>query len=614
MSAERHLLSLNRHTSKTGPGGVSSRRHRLTLSLSGPRGRLETVAQGQLPDCLDGSLSWEGQLERLLIGETVAGDWQLVEALPISVSEEIISAGPGCLASGADSAARLCLDQVELDDGGSAQLRLVDVPMDLLLLPVAPLLSLSTPLSGRLAANWQPGGLSALDGWLELGSGALRIAGEQADLLAINTLRIDLRPGDASALEMDLHVRVEDRTELNGRLQFADLSAPMDTELDGSLVLDLPDISAFAHLLPEFDRIAGSASGRLDMSGPITGPALDGRIGLNNAQLVHAPLGLDIHAIDLALSGSTDRAELSGSARSGDGAMQLSGQAERLAEGWSMDAQINGERFAFADASWLSLNASPQIELSARPDGIEIDGDIRIDRLQAGLPPGTGERIEPAPDIEVAGETDPNNNGLAANTIRPINGRLGIDLGDNAGLAALGLETELSGGIELRFNGQSQPTGHGTIYLPEGSYRAYGQNLEIDNGEIVFSGQPLDDPRLDIRAVRDIFGDPKVESAGVHISGSARNPDISLYTEPRTSQEKALAYVVTGADFDHAGGQGALNVGFYLLPKLFVSYGVGLFQTGNVLSGRYELSRRWGLRVVSGERDTGVDLSYTVNN
>lgn len=588
--------------------------HHLTFSLSSPRGDLDAGASGQLPGCLDDLQRWEGQLERLSISETVAGDWRLVEALPVTVGEAAISAGPGCLAEATDSAARLCLDQLELNDGGSARIRLADVPMDLLLLPAAPLLSLSTPLSGQLAANWQSGGLSALDGWFELGSGALRLTGGETDLLTINALRIDLQPGDSAALEMGLNLRVEDSTELTGQLSFADLSTPLDTELDGRLMLDLPDISAFAHLLPEFDRIAGSASGRLDMSGPITGPALDGRISLNNAQLVHAPLGLDIHAIDLALSGSTDQAELSGSARSGEGTMQLAGQAERLAEGWSMAAQINGEQFAFADASWLSLNASPQLELGVRPDGIQIDGDIRIDRLQAGLPPGTGERIEPSPDIAVAGETDGNDNGLAGNAGQPVTGRLGIDLGDNASLAALGLETGLSGGIELHFNGQSRPTGHGTIHLPEGSYRAYGQNLEIDDGEIVFTGQPLDDPRLDIRAVRDIFGDPKVEAAGVHISGSARNPDITLYTDPRTSQEKALAYVITGADFDHAGGQGALNVGFYLLPKLFVSYGVGLFQTGNVLSGRYELSRRWGLRVVSGERDTGVDLSYTVNN
>jgi translocation and assembly module TamB len=54
-------------------------------------------------------------------------------------------------------------------------------------------------------------------------------------------------------------------------------------------------------------------------------------------------------------------------------------------------------------------------------------------------------------------------------------------------------------------------------------------------------------------------------------------------------------------------------VGFYLLPKLFVSYGIGLFESGNVLSGRYELSRRWGVRVVSGERDTGVDMSYAID-
>ncbi|MEN1729135.1 MAG: translocation/assembly module TamB domain-containing protein, partial [Pseudomonadota bacterium] len=181
-------------------------------------------------------------------------------------------------------------------------------------------------------------------------------------------------------------------------------------------------------------------------------------------------------------------------------------------------------------------------------------------------------------------------------------------------LEAAGLETDLAGEVELLWNeGEALPRSRGVIRLPEGTFEAYGQNLEIENGEIILSNQPITDPRLDIDAVREVFGDPAVERAGVSIRGNAQAPVIQLFTDPPTSEEKALAYVLTGADFDHAGGQGAVNVGLYLLPKLFVSYGIGLFESGNVLSGRYELSRRWGVRVVSGERDTGVDLSYAVD-
>ena len=99
----------------------------------------------------------------------------------------------------------------------------------------------------------------------------------------------------------------------------------------------------------------------------------------------------------------------------------------------------------------------------------------------------------------------------------------------------------------------------------------------------------------------------------MRIRGPAQDPEINLFTAPPTSREKALAYILTGADFDHGSGQGAFSVGFWVLPDVFVSYGLGLFDSGNVLAARWELSRRWGLRATSGERDTGADVSFIID-
>ncbi len=588
-------------------------RHSLELNASGARGDLDLAATGRLGECLEGKLEWRGEIARLYLGETLAGDWRLAGPLPLGVSANRVDAGAACLTTAADTPARLCLEHLDVGATGRVITRVEQVPMDLLLLPIDPVFSLTTPLSGRIEAAWDSAGLSRVDGQLQLGAGVVKALGDDQELLTVDSVRLDMKPGEDNALTVDLRARLEGQTRINGQARVADLRDLAETRLDGEAQLDLPDIAAFAHLIPRVDRIGGAANGRIELAGPLTGPSVSGRLSVDDGQVVHAPLGLDVHDIELSLSGSADRATLEGRARSGDGELSLSGEARLLDEGWRLDSEIRGEQFAFAGADWLELTASPQVSLQAQPDRVRIDGDILIDRLRGGLPPGTAERIQPSPDIEVAGEQDEGD--VAADPARRrIEGRLGIDLGEDAGLAMENFQTELAGQLELIWSGPPKPEGRGTIRLPEGSYRAYGQNLEISGGEVIFSGQPIDNPRLDIRAVRDIFGDREVEAAGVHIAGNARNPDIELYTDPPTSQEKALAYVVTGSDFDHAGGQGALNVGFYLLPRLFVSYGVGLFETGNVLSGRYEFSRHWGVRVVSGERDTGVDLSYTLNN
>lgn len=592
----------------------SCAQHRLRLESSGARGNLDLAASGDLVDCLQGEPEWRGEITRLSLAETLAGDWRLSESVDLSASRRGVSARAACLATAADTPARLCLEELEAGATGRVLARIEQVPMNLLLLPIDPVFSLTTPLSGRISAGWDAAGLSELEGELRLAAGALKAIGGEDDLVAIDSVRLGFAPGEARALDVDLNARLEGNTEINGRARLADLREPADANLEGEARLDLPEISAFAHLIPNVDRIGGSAIGRVAITGPVTGPSISGRLAIDNGELVHAPLGLDVSAIALELSGSADRASLRGRAESGGGELRLDGQANLLDEGWRLESRLEGERFAFAGADWLELTASPQISLTAQHERVDIDGDIRIDRLRGGLPPGAAERVAPSPDVEVVGEEAQDDETEAALERRRIEGRLGIDLGDDARLATEGFQTQLAGELELLWDGPPRPQGRGTLRLPEGAYRAYGQNLEISGGEVIFTGQPIDDPRLDIRAVREIFGDRKVEAAGVHIGGSAQRPEIGLYTDPPTSDEKALAYVVTGSDFDHAGGQGALNVGFYLLPKLFVSYGVGLFETGNVLSGRYEFSRRWGVRLVSGERDTGVDLSFTVNN
>jgi translocation and assembly module TamB len=45
---------------------------------------------------------------------------------------------------------------------------------------------------------------------------------------------------------------------------------------------------------------------------------------------------------------------------------------------------------------------------------------------------------------------------------------------------------------------------------------------------------------------------------------------------------------------------------------LFVSYGIGVFEDENVISVRYDLSKRWGIKATSGQRSSGVDINYVI--
>jgi translocation and assembly module TamB len=96
------------------------------------------------------------------------------------------------------------------------------------------------------------------------------------------------------------------------------------------------------------------------------------------------------------------------------------------------------------------------------------------------------------------------------------------------------------------------------------------------------------------------------------VAGTLKRPLIEPYTVPMTNKDRARTLLVTGSDFNYEQGVGAIAVGFYVLPRLYISYGIGVFEEGSVISVRYDLGKRFGVRVTSGQRDTGADLNYTI--
>ena len=69
-----------------------------------------------------------------------------------------------------------------------------------------------------------------------------------------------------------------------------------------------------------------------------------------------------------------------------------------------------------------------------------------------------------------------------------------------------------------------------------------------------------------------------------------------------------------GSDFNYEQGVGSVGFGTYIAPKIYASYGIGLFENENVIRLRYELKRGFGITGTSGQRDSGFDLSYRFEN
>jgi translocation and assembly module TamB len=201
-------------------------------------------------------------------------------------------------------------------------------------------------------------------------------------------------------------------------------------------------------------------------------------------------------------------------------------------------------------------------------------------------------------------------------------------------------------------NNKSELFGSGEIQLVNGRYRAYGQNLIIREGDILFT-RSLAMPFLNIEAVRDpdLTSDNVV--AGLTIEGVAQSPTISVFSEPVMEQQQILSYMLTGrgigefsGDSDNTiltnallsiglgqsenliskvgnkigfedvnldtSGQGddtQLSLTGTIAPGVQLRYGVGVFDSISEVAIRYELIPRLYFEAVSGA-SYAIDIYY----
>jgi translocation and assembly module TamB len=222
----------------------------------------------------------------------------------------------------------------------------------------------------------------------------------------------------------------------------------------------------------------------------------------------------------------------------------------------------------------------------------------------------------------------------------------------------MGIDGRLTGVLTVIERPGRATAGEGQVTV-NGSYKAYGQNLTIQHGQLLFASTPIDNPGLNIRAVRKLNPNATIDEGqevGLLITGTAQRPILTVFSNPPMEQSDALAYLITGKPLSQVssgegntvtaaaqalgsaagnllakrvgaklgiddigvsssealGGNSAFTVGKYLSPRLYLSYGVGLFEPGEVITLRYRLSQRWNFEAQNATDFSRASLNYRI--
>jgi autotransporter translocation and assembly factor TamB len=408
---------------------------------------------------------------------------------------------------------------------------------------------------------------------------------------------------------------------------------------------NLRQLDVIEALLPEIDQPRGDLKLELDASGTLAQPKLVARAEILDASVNIPRLGLRIKKIEL--KGSTDaeqRFKFELGARSGEGWVKLDGSSQLdAASGWPTSISIRGENFEVSRIPEAVVNLSPDLSVEIRHRSIDIQGDLHVP--YAKLQPKdvtTAARVS-SDTVIIGGEKPPEPKWTITTAVNLI-------LGERVSFFGYGFEGQLGGKLLITEQAGRVTSGTGEITIPQGRYRAYGQRLDIENGRLLFTGSPVNNPGLDIRATRTSNG----VIAGLQVRGNLRKPQIELFSIPAMGQTDTLSYLLLGRPAEGASGedgammaqaalalglaggdrlarsigdrfgldemrvessdsgdQASLVVGRYLSPRLYVSYGVGLIEPINSLNLRYKISEKWQLEAESGINH-GADLLYTI--
>lgn len=614
----------------------SSGDQRISVAADAAQWRAELAGRGGLARGI-----WRGSLDSARVSQERLGEWQLTVPSAVELGRGRAVLAPTCLAQSGTS---LC-----------GTLRILGREDDEIALS-------ASNFDVQALQPFMPSGLE-IRGVYQVSAAVTDLRGDPRGYAAVaggaTDVRVELSEQqvvDAAISSAALHATLErGRLALNFALDGGDdggitLEAAVadvrseSSPVDGRLEIDWRNLEPLALLSPDVASIEGDVGVQVDFGGTLTAPEMGGTAQWNGGAVEVPAWGLRVEQIrSTAVTVDGTTLEYEGTGLIDGRELRVVGRTELDPQrDWPTRFSVSGDDVQVVQRADAEVFVSPRLEVEVAIPSITVQGTIDVPRAVIAVEELPAQAVRPSGDGIVHGVSAPE-------PVRPL--RMSADvrvvLGDDVHYNGLNLTTDVSGELDLAYRSGRSPAAEGVVML-DGTYDAYGQSLELERGELRFTG-PLDDPAIDVRAQRRV-GET---TAGVQLTGTLKSPITRIYSDPAMSEADALAYLLLGRPLSGSGEQetatletaalamglqqalpvvqrigatlgldefsiettdadaGSLMAGKYLSPRLYVRYSYGLFNRIGGLLVRFRFNERLSLETRSGE-EKSMDLLYTV--
>ncbi len=314
---------------------------------------------------------------------------------------------------------------------------------------------------------------------------------------------------------------------------------------------------------------------KLDINahGNVTKTRQGRNIQLTLAPIPIAQLGITLRNTRISvIPQKNNTVALSVNTQSGNGSLQVKGILPLAANKPNQQLSFTGKQFLLADNPKYKIIASPKLRLRQQQKQLLLSGTIQLP--SADIKPHDLSQSINLPDdvIIIDRHAKPK---LKADIKLPLTTRIQLRLGKDVKIEFMGIRGNLRGRLQILDQADETTTATGQLRLVSGKYNQYGQALKIVQGDVLYSGGPIDNPSIQFRAQKTItvtqtvnpfkdfnatddisldtgfgVGSMNQITVGVSLTGNAQNPKVEFYSMPGgLSQSDILSYLILGRSY-----------------------------------------------------------------
>lgn len=337
---------------------------------------------------------------------------------------------------------------------------------------------------------------------------------------------------------------------------------------------DLRVFKSWFSKIPRVRLMAGNLYGQSLISGPYQDLQVSNNIKLSNGKLFIRDANITLHSLLLNINHMNRDLNFRGSFFSAKGKGNVAGKIvlnETKKNVVSAHLSLQGKQLQAYHSKEYQIDVSPNLQLDYQNNHINLAGNIHVPYARI-VPEDFSHVIGLPEDVVFVHQK----NKTQEFFLNKMNLMLRIIADSPIHIDYKNFKGAVKGNVFIIQRPGSNLNATGQLTVIKGRYKAYGRELNIENGRLLYTNNLLMDPGLDIRAVTQIKSVPNegssyrsseplsadtsgVRTVGVMVRGTLQKPIATLFSSPPgLSQGDILSYILFGSPQSQISGANSL--------------------------------------------------------